>query len=159
MPIGAGFAPAGFSLAGYGVIDTAEAPALIPLPDPTTGQSQTGRLLSVPVPGGKGMDYSFTPDGRLQGMPTVRQMVLIAVEDLDFSSIQTKTPNYRSEVARIVAAALAPLTTQKLLLLKAVVILDSAQIPGMNVSASICEINWFDLTTGQNGQPVQVPLA
>lgn len=159
MPIGAGFAPAGFSLAGIGVIDTAAAPNLIPLPDPKTGKSQTGRLLNAPVPGVKGMDYAFTADGRLEGMPTVRQMVLIAVEDLDFSVIQTKGPNFRKQVESIVTAALAPLTTQKLLLVKSVVVIDGSQDLGLNPAAAMCLINFFDLTTGQNGQPVQVPLS
>ena len=155
MPVGAGLCPAGTSCAGYGVIDVAPAPNFTPLPDPKTGLAQTGRYLNAPnTQTGKGMDYSFSPDGRVQGMPSVYQMVLIAIENADFTQVQEKGPNYKTQLRTIVQNAVAYLVTSKQLQVKSIVVL--ANTPGQNPDSAIAILNWFDVTTGQNGEPVRI---
>lgn len=142
MPLGAGAAPAGSSPAGYGVPDTAPAPILVPLPDPRTGLSQGGRYINQQT-----KDYAFTSDGRLQGMPNVNQMVLIAIQGADFSAITEKGPNFAQQLRDVVQNALADLIARKLVQLTGITVLDRQ--PGMNPDAGIAVANWLDLTTGQ----------
>jgi hypothetical protein len=142
MGFGAGLAPAGTSLAGYGTLDTAPAPNLVPLPDPVTGLPLTGRLISQPS-----KDYSFTADGRLQGMPTVRQLVLIAITDVDFSAITEKGPNYTQQVSAQVQAALSVLIAQKQVRIVSIQVNDGAAIAGGNPDSGVGIVNWQDLTS------------
>lgn len=148
MPIGAGGCPAGSSPAGYGVIDTATAPNLVPLPDPRTGLSQGGRNIDQAT-----KDYTFTSDGRLQGMPNVNQLVLIAIQNADFSTITEKGPNFAQQLRDVVQNALADLITRNLVKLTTVTVLDRQ--PGMNPDAGVAIAYWIDLTTGQ---PQQTPF-
>ena len=149
MPVGAGLCPAGFSPAGYGVVEVAVAPNLVPLPDPQTGLSQTGRFVDQATG-----DYTFTADGRVQGMPTVYQLVLLAVERADVSSLTEKGPNYKQQVASILQDALSYLVTSKQVEIKRIVVLDRS--PGQNPDATVAMVFWKDLTTGADGQPVPV---
>jgi hypothetical protein len=155
VPLGAGHAPAGTCPAGYGVIDVAPAPNLTALPDPKTGLSQTGRYLNAPnAQTGKGMDYSFSADGRVQGMPTVYQMVLIAIENANFTQVQEKGPQWKTQLRTIVQNAVAYLVTSKQLQVKSIVVIDG--MVGQNPDGAIAILNWFDVTMGQNGEPVRI---
>lgn len=142
MPTGAGKAPAGSSLAGYGVIDSAPPPGIVPLPDTRSGLPQTGRLINQQTG-----DYVFTADGRLEGMPTVNQLVLIAIRNnIDLSTLQEKGPNFANTLTSLVQNALSALITAKLVLLSSVTVLQP------NPDAGVAIANWLDLT---NGEPQQ----
>ena len=139
MPVGAGLSPAGFVPAGYGQVDTALAPNQVPLPDPKTGLSDGGRLIN-PRTG----DYEFTTDGRLVGMPNVQQLVLLAVANIDLSSLAERPPGFLNKLTNLVATAFAPLVQQKLVRLVNVVL-----PPVGNPDGALAIANWIDLTTGQ----------
>lgn len=149
MPVGAGGCPAGASPAGYGVIDTAPAPNLTPLPDPTTGLSQGGRNID-PSTG----DYTWSADGRLQGMPNVEQLVLLAIENADFSTLTEKGPSYVQQVKTIIENALAYVVVQKLVLITNIAVLSN--LPNTNPDAAIALVYWIDLTTGEAATPTPV---
>jgi hypothetical protein len=144
MPIGAGLYPAGLGLAGYGTPAQAPFSLNAPLPDPTTGLSLTGRLINQ-----KTGDYVMQADGRLQGMPTVEQLVLLAIENIDTSDIQEKTPNLRAMLADRVEKSLAPLIRAKQVLIRQIVVVEP------NQDAVVALLDWVDLTTGA---PVQTPI-
>lgn len=145
MPVGAGLAPAGTSLAGFGTVDQAPAPILVPLPDYRTGLPDTGRFINQQTG-----DYEFTADGRLQGMPTVYQLVLLAIERADFSTLQERGPNYVGVVQGIIQAALSYLVTSRQVSILRI------DVPPVAPDAVIAVLYWIDLTTGEAGQPVPV---
>lgn len=149
MPVGAGGCPAGTSQAGYGVVAGAPAPDETPLPDPSTGLSQTGRYIDQTTG-----DYTFTVDGRVQGMPTVYQLVLLAIENVKLSSLTEKGPNYRQVVTAILQDALADLVASQQVEIRSIVVIDLQ--PGQNPDATVAMLFWRDLTTGANGQPIPV---
>lgn len=136
MPIGAGAFPAGAYGAGFGVFETAPATPTSPLPDPSTGLSLTGRFINQQT-----KDYVMQADGRLQGMPTVAQLVLIAIQDIDLSTLTEKGPNFKGVLAGLVGTALAPLIAQKLVRIKQVTVLEPTKDSGF------AEVDWIDLTT------------
>jgi len=140
MP-GIGSVPIGSIGIGYAPLTTLAATPSSPLPDPRTGLSQTGRLINPLT-----KDYVMQSDGRLQGMPTVNQLVLIAVFNLDFSSLTEKGPNFANALRAIIQNGMAYLVTQKLVAIRQIVI----QQP--NADAGLALMNWTDLTTGQNQQ-------
>lgn len=152
MPVGAGGCPAGAVPAGYGSVDQAPAPVLVPLPDPITGLSDTGRAIAPQNAAQGAGDYSFTPDGRLVGMPTVNQLVLLAIENLDLSSITEKGANYAARVTALIQGALAPIVAQKLLLVRSISVL-----PTPNPDGSIAMVYWTDLTKGTPQQTAVTP--
>lgn len=151
--IGAGFCPAGTSLAGYGVGSVANVPDNSALPDQITNLPTTCRLL---VPNGtKGGDWAFTADGRVVGCGTVRQLVQLALSTVLGSSVsrtlgaayftlQEKGPNFQRQVATVVANALAPLVKQKLVQVIAVIVQEYPSNP----DAGLGYVKWRDLTTG-----------
>lgn len=149
MPVGAGRCRASAVPAGYGAIDVAPAPVLVPVPDPQTGLPQTGRFVDQTTG-----DYTFTVDGRVQGMPTVYQLVLLAIERADVSSLTEKGSNYKQQVATILQNALSALVVAKQVEIKRVVVID--RLPGTNPDATVAVVFWKDLTTGVDGQPVKV---
>jgi hypothetical protein len=116
------------------------------LPDPQHGgQSATGRLLNQQTG-----DYVMQADGRLQGMSTVNQLVLLAIRNtIDLSALTEKGPNFAQALTALVQVALAPLIAQKLVGLQSVQVLDGSKVLGLNPSAGIAVVNWVDLTTGQ----------
>jgi hypothetical protein len=138
MGTGAGTSPAGSSVAGVGVIDSAPQPGVVPLPDQFTGLSQTGRFIDQQTG-----DYIFTTDGRVVGMQTVPQLVLIALQDVDLSRIQQKGPNFSQFLASVVQDALGDLIAQRLVLLLGVTVLEP------NPDAGVALVSWKDLTTGE----------
>jgi hypothetical protein len=138
MPIGAGLFPAGSFPGGFGIPEAGPFSQFAPLPDPTTGLSQTGRFINQ-----KTGDYVFTADGRLQGMPTVEQLVLLAITRIDLSRITEKGPGFKKFFASLVQAALADLIGRKLVQIKSIDVLEP------NPDAGLAVLNWIDLTTGQ----------
>jgi hypothetical protein len=139
MP-GAGFCPAGFSPAGWGSLTPASVNSPLPLPDPHTGLSLTGRLLNYQQ---GGSDYVFTPDGRVSGMRTMQQLVLIALLNANiFSNIGTQGPNIQRLVAGRVQSALNPFLKQKWI---ALVRCDVAS-GSSNPNALAVDVVWRDLT-------------
>lgn len=144
MPVGTGLSPAGTSQAGFGVVDAGPVPGVVPLPDARTGLPQSGRFLNQQTG-----DYVFTNDGRVVGMPTVPQLVLLALlNNVDLSRVQEKGPNFRQFLASVVQDALGDLIAQGLVLLTGVQVLEP------NPDAGLALVSWLDLTTGQAGEPV-----
>lgn len=86
------------------------------------------------------------PDGRLQGMATVAQLVLIAIKNIDLSSLTEKGPNFQGVLKSLVAAALAELVAQKKIRIKQVTVLEPTSDSGF------ANVDWIDLTTGTPGQ-------
>lgn len=156
MSRGAGFCPAGCSPAGYGTPDVIGPPNTVILPDPVTGLPQTGRFID-PVT----KDYVMTADGRLQGMPTVRQLVQLVVQTtfgssampslgIDFSSVREKGDGFLQRVTAVLTNAMAPIVSQGLVRVDNVTVLNTTNPDGVNAY-----MNWTDLTTGQ---PQATPL-
>ena len=139
MPLGAGLFGGGLAPAGYGLPDSVPPSPFSPLPDPSTGVSQTGRYIDQ-----RTGDYVMLADGRLQGMGTAAQDVLIAIRNIDLSSLTEKGPNFQGVLSNLVAGALAPLVLQKLIRIKQVVVFEPTQDSGF------ASVDWFDLTTGQS---------
>lgn len=150
MPLGAGACPAGSSSAGYGVPDSAPAPITTMLPDPTTGQSLTGRAIDPTT-----KSYIFTPDGRIQGLQTVPQLVQLALTTTlgssclstlgqTFLAIKEKGDNYQQQVSNAITQALSALVNAK----QVQVIAISVQQPPSNPDGAIAQVSWVDLTTG-----------
>jgi hypothetical protein len=150
MPTGAGYAPAGTSSAGYGVPDSAAVPNNAILPAILTGLPQTGRSIN-PQTG----DYVFTTDGRLMGMDTVPQLVILALTTTlgssvlptlgqAFTLIREQGPNFSQQLTATVNAALADLVRRKFVAVKSVTV----QQPPSNPDAGTCLVKWTDLTTG-----------
>jgi hypothetical protein len=150
MPLGVGMAPGGSSSGGYGVPDSAAVPVNAVLPSPVTGFSQSSRALNPAT-----NSYSFTPDGRIQGVATVPGMVQLALTTVvgssaittlgqSFTTIQEKGANYPSQVTSAISSALAYLVNQKLVQIISVSVADVASNP----DGTICQLSWRDLTTG-----------
>jgi hypothetical protein len=148
MPIGAGLFPAGLFPAGFGQPEQAGPPATALLPDPSTGQTQTGRLINQQTG-----DYVFTADGRLEGMATVSQLVLLAIKNIDLSQIQQKGPGFERALAARVQAAVADLVTRGL-----VQIISVVQAATSNPDAGIAVLTWRDLTQGQASDVINTPI-
>jgi hypothetical protein len=142
MAGGAGLAPAGLSLGGFGSVFLPPVPNFVPLPDVRTGLSDSGRFINQ-----RTGDYQFTSDGRLQGMPGVDQLVLLALlNNIDLSALQEKGPNFARTLTSIVQTALSDLVTRKLILITSISVIEPRQDSGIAV------VNWLDLTTGEPQQ-------
>lgn len=141
MPVGAGLFPAGRFPAGFGQPETAPPPPTAALPDTSTGLSLTGRFINQQT-----KDYVFLPDGRLQGMQTVQQLVLLAINNIDLSTILEKGPNFQRNLASRVQAALSDLISRGLVQLLQVVVTQ----PGPD--SGLATAYWRDLTTGKDDQ-------
>lgn len=140
MPLGAGFCRSGSSPAGFGSPDVAPINVIVPLPDPVTGASQTGRLINYSQ---QGSDYAFTSDGRISGMTTMQQNVLLALLNAQiFYGLEDQGPNFQRIIAGRVQNALATFIRQKWIVLVGV---DIAQ-PSSNPDASGVTVRWRDLT-------------
>jgi len=155
MPLGAGVCPAGTSAAGYGVPDAGTSPNSAIFPDPLTGLPQTGRSVNSATG-----DYTFTADGRTQGMATVPQLVYLAVKTVfgsaalspgaiqplgvDISNVQEQGPNFERQISSALATALSPLVRQGL-----VTILGLKLLPVDNPDGVAPYLTWRDNTTGR----------
>lgn len=151
MPIGAGGCPAGAAAAGYGVPDAANVPNNAILPRPIDGLPQTGRALDPTTKA-----YTFTADGRIVGMPTVQQLVQLAITTDRGSScvptlgqtlrlIKEKGSNYAQQVTAAITTAVADLVNNKMV---QIVSIDVQQFAG-NPNAAIATFKWIDVSTGQ----------
>jgi hypothetical protein len=150
MPIGAGFAAAGFAPAGYGTPDAAHTPINAVLPEQRTGFPQTGRLIDPST-----KDYVITSDGRFQGQDTVPQLVSLALTTIrgssaqatlgqTYSQIQEKGADFQQQLAARVQAALADLIRAKLIAIDSLVVSESPNA----VDAALTVVKWRDLTSG-----------
>jgi hypothetical protein len=142
MPTGAGLFPAGLSPAGFGLPETAAPSPIAPLPDLTTGLPQPGRLLVTQQAKGEPntIDYQFGADGRLQGMSAVQQLVMLAIFNIDLSTLTEKGPNFPAKLQALVAAAIAPLVALKLVGVRSITINEPSSDAGM------ATLSWVDLT-------------
>jgi hypothetical protein len=142
-------APAGTSSAGYGVPDSSTAPINALLPDPLTGLPQTGRNINTTTG-----SYTFTADGRTQGMSTVQQLVQLAVRTawrssalgafgLDMSKVQEQGTNFDRQLGGALALALANLTRQGL-----ITIVNISYLPVDNTDGVAPYLKYRDNTTG-----------
>jgi hypothetical protein len=143
---GAGMAGAGLSSAGYGLSGTGAANIVVPLPDPLTGKSLTGRLINFQ---NGGSDYVFTADGRVSGMPTVQQLVLLALMDPNvLQGIQDQGPNFQRQVAGRVQRALSPFIRKGWVALVGLQIVQPQNSP----NAAAIFVQWKDLTLAAPGR-------
>jgi hypothetical protein len=147
MTIGAGLAPAGTSLAGYGAPTTYATPGTVIYPDVVTGIMQTGRLINPLT-----KDYTYTLDGRVCGERTVPQLVKLALMTvyksactdlgIDFSAIQMKTQTFKRDMNTAISNALASLVAQQFVTIKKITITDIPQ------DAVLAVVIFIDNTTG-----------
>lgn len=138
MPKGAGFCPAGFASAGWGLPDVAPLNIDPSLPDPLSGSTLSCRLIDYTVG-----DYVFSNDGRIAGMNAQQQNVLLALLDGNiFAGLTTKGPNYQRVVADRVTTALNFLIRSGWIALLKVDVFD----PGENPDATGVVATWRDLT-------------
>lgn len=79
--LGAGFSAAGFSPAGTGDVTLAAAPATDTLIDSDDGSQQSARKIDAATG-----QYVLSASGRIQGMPRVRQLVLLRIKTVLNSS-------------------------------------------------------------------------
>jgi|SRR6185312_13570183 len=144
MPIGAGNFAAGSYPAGFGVPETSPNGPAAPLPSAATGAALPGRFIDQTT-----KDYVMLGDGRLRGMPSVAQLVLLAIEGIDLSRLTEKGPNFKGVLSSLVTTALAPLVAQKLVRVRQVTVLEPTR------DAGFAQVDWVDLTTGA---PVQTTI-
>lgn len=150
MSVGAGFSAAGFSPAGWGDLDTAPAPAKDLLLD-DKGIQQSARAIDA-----RTGQYILNPSGRPQGMPRVRQLVLLRVKTvLNSAAVQNiglarmsgdRTANAPKTLETNLRNALDDLVKAKLVNIVSVASTNdiSTRILGY--------LKWQDLTTGQEFQ-------
>lgn len=147
MSLGAGFSAAGFSPAGFGDVDAAPAPATDNLVD-EKGVQQNARAID-PATG----QYILSSTGRAQGMPRVRQLVLLRIRTLlnssayrgmglaapsgdnDGQALRRLEVSLRAALADLVKAGLAQILG----------VVGASDVPTRNRAA----LRWKDLTTGQ----------
>ena len=148
MSRGAGFCPAGRAPCGFGTPDSAAINVAVPLPNSFTGEPLTGRYIDYTIG-----DYVFSSDGRLNGMSTVQQLVMLALLDGNIlAGLDRKFPNYQRTIANRVQTALNPLILKGWCQLLAVNITD----PSSNPDATAAYVQWKDLTlTAPGSQPGQ----
>jgi hypothetical protein len=147
VPLGAGFAPAGFAPAGFGSPDVAAANIPIPLPDPLTALSLTGRNLNFNA-GTQQADYIFSADGRIAGMATMQQLVLLALFNGNiFTGLDRKLANYQRTIAGRVTTALSPYIKKGWLQLLSVDVVFPTGAP----DATAATVTWRDLTLAAPG--------
>jgi hypothetical protein len=159
--VGAGFQKAGFSPAGIGSPSPAAVNQTVPLPDPLTGLGQTCRLINYQTG-----DYSFTADGRVQGMSSVQQLVLLALMDSNlFRGIEDKGNGFQRKLAAAVQNQLASFIRQGWVQLMSV---DFANASAGSPDAAGVLVRWRDLTipnlsangtTAQNTFTITIPTA
>lgn len=153
MPIGGGFAPGGTTPGGFGIPDVAGPIQFVPLIDPSTGIRQSGRFIDP-----KTKDYRFLPDGRLQGMPTVMQMVQLAVLTtlgssaqttlgIDLTRVRDKNDSFAQAVTSTATDALAPIVKQGLIKINSIQVFGATPGELPNPDAGIGIVNFTDLTT------------
>lgn len=150
MSLGAGFCPAGTTAAGYGVPDTGTVPNNALMPDPLTGLPQTGRNINTATG-----SYTFTADGRTQGMTTVSQLVQLAIRTqrgssalgafgIDMSKVQEQGTNFERQLGAAIVLALSNLIKAGL-----VTVIGITWLPVDNTDGTAPYVKWRDNTTGQ----------
>ena len=138
MSKGCGFCPCGTAPAGWGTPDLGLVNVPSPLPDPLTKVPLTGRFIDYTTG-----DYEFSADGRIAGMSTVQQLVLLALLNGNiFAGIAVKLPNYQRTIANRVQTALNPIIQKGWLELVTVSVVD----PDTSPDASGILVKWRDLT-------------
>ena len=147
MTLGAGFASAGLSFAGYGTPATFATPGTTVLPDLYTGAMQTGPLLN-PATG----DYTFTLDGRVVGESTAPHLVKLALATvyrsacvtlgIDFTNLQMKDKNFRRDFMVALSTAVSVLVSNKVIAVSLIEVFDIPQ------DAAVGILHWKDLLTG-----------
>lgn len=150
MPTGAGFASAGFSIAGYGSVDSAPAQQPGVLVDANTGLGQNARKVD-PVTG----RYVRDTYGRVQGMSGAQQLVMMrvgtllnssAVPDLGMAApAGTIGPNALARLDNEVRTAMRDLTDQKI-----IEIVDVKVTTVLGSKAIRRYFSWRDLTSSTN---------
>lgn len=146
--LGAGFAHAGLSAAGFGLPATAFAASGVPFPSPVTGLPLACRNID-PVT----QEYTFDANGRAQGMTQAQQLVTLAMRtvqgssaqyslgqgftdglDIDDNYVQRKTAQVNNALAGIVNAGLIRVT--------------SVTVQRFGQSGVYIQVAWVDLSTG-----------
>lgn len=148
MPTGIGFAPAGVSLVGFGLTDTAPVPPKTILVDPYTGQQDAARRID-PYSG----QYVIDAQGRIAGMNANQQAVMLAVKTVRNSSALANFGNPANTIQRIGATVQKDLTDAYRLALKDLV--DQKRIAILDVTvqspkpgAEYVLVRWRDLSSG-----------
>jgi hypothetical protein len=149
VTLGAGFAKAGTSPAGFGAPSVAPVNQTTPFPDPLTGLGQTGALINYQTG-----DYVYTADGRVAGMSSVPQLVLIALMNGNiFAGLLDKTPDYPRQVATRVQTALSSFIRQGWV---ALVSVDVVEAGSGSPDAAGVNVRWRDLTAPAPGSGARV---
>jgi hypothetical protein len=149
--VGAAFAPAGSSFAGWGVPATANAPGGVVFRDPYTGVSLTGRRID-PVT----KQFVIDANGRALGMTTAQQGMYLALRTVrnssaarglgqTFSNIRDIGPDYTRRVTDAVNIACADLVSKKIVQIISVTVLT----PQLGPNSEFLTVAWLDLTTKQ----------
>jgi hypothetical protein len=135
---GAGFTGAGLTPAGFGSPVAAAINIQVPLPDQLTSKGQTGRLISLQTG-----DYVFTSDGRIAGMTTMQQLVMLALLNGNILiGIQDKFDNFQRAIAARVQNALNPYVRPGWIAVDGVDVVEPEGSP----DAAGITVRWRDLT-------------
>lgn len=144
--LGAGFSAAGFSPAGTGDVTLANAPATDILIDSDDNSQQSARKIDAATG-----QYVLSASGRIQGMPRVRQLVLLRLKTvLNSSTIAglgmaamggDRNGSTVSRFQNAITAALADLVTGKLV---AIIAIAAATDTPTRLRGAV---RWRDLTT------------
>jgi len=152
-PLGAGFAPVGSSLAGFGVPGSADGPTGVVFKNTddqrTTATQLTGRKIDKFT-----RQYTFGSDGRIVGQSTLQQLVQIAWQTVKGSSadptigqelgtIDVIGSDHTTRVANLLTAPVQAFIDQGLMKIL------SIDVSRVGVSGTIANVRWVDLTTGQ----------
>lgn len=150
MSLGAGFAPAGFSVAGFGSSDQAIGPITTVLIDAADGKPKNARKIDQ-----RTGQYVYNANGRVQGMSGIWQRVQLAIKTARGSSClgqnfglqrtaQIKTGNFAKKIEDDLRLALSDLTTQKLIAITQVTAVDASPD---NPTGAYAVLYWVDLTS------------
>lgn len=148
MPLGAGFCPAGFSLAGFGSPDLASAPVQSILIDSATGTPQNARKIDPAL-----RQYVLDSRGRPDGMNSLRQKVILAIKTTRNSSavrnFGRRAPadaigrTFKKDRENNIREALRDLTDARLLEIL------SFDVDLFKPTGAYELLRWRDLTTGE----------
>jgi hypothetical protein len=148
-PVGFGLTPRGVGPYGYGTPATAPVPGGGVLRDEKTGATLTGRRIDP-----RTRQYVFDEYGRILGMPTVPQLMHLALHTEKGSSvladlghelrdIETIGADYEHRVETTLAEALSDLVQRGLIRI------DKVTTTRFGATGLYTVLSWTDLTTSQ----------
>lgn len=149
---GAGFQGAGTTSAGFGAPSRGAEEGGVILRDEATGASLTGRRLD-PRTG----DYVVDENGRLLGMPTVQQLVQLAVMNsaAALQQIDRLNDGFERAATAVLTTACGPIVQQGLIAVIGVRNVRLGVRGGLAQGQAVYQFLWRDLTTNtEQGTPI-----